>query len=43
MKVLEIIRPVFVLIVGSIIIAAEFIYNTYLDISYWLYWQRHRR
>jgi hypothetical protein len=41
--ILALIRPVFVLVVGTIIITAEFIYNTYLDLSHWLYWQRHRR
>ena len=42
-SVLNLIRPVFVLAIGIIIIVAEFIYNAYLDLSHWLYWQRHRR
>lgn len=41
--ILTLIRPVFVLVIGTIIIIAEFMHNAYIEIRNWIFWQTHRR
>ena len=42
-SILNLVRPVFVLIVGSIIISIEFLFNAYYDICDWLFYQTQKR